>query len=175
MFFGWRRLLLRTFGARVGRNARISPSVVVWAPWNLAVGDESAIAHHVDCYCVDRLVIGSHATVSQYSLLCTASHDISTPNMQLISSPVIIDNQSWICAGAFVGPGVTVGEGAVVGAMSVVTKDIEAWTVHAGNPARMIKRRRILSAPPSASATTAAGRLMATQSGTHESVDSDVA
>ncbi len=65
--------------------------------------------------------------------------------MQLISSPVTLEDQSWICAGAFVGPGVTVGEGGVVGAMSVVTRDIEAWTVHAGNPARMIKRRRIRS------------------------------
>ena len=146
IFFGWRRLLLRSFGARIGRNARISPSVVIWAPWNLTVGEESAISHCVDCYCVDEVVIGSHATVSQYALICTASHDISTPNMQFTSSPVILEDQCWVCAGAFVGPGVTVSEGAVVGAMSVVTKDIEAWTVHAGNPARMISRRQILSA-----------------------------
>src|SRR5262245_43790317 len=74
--FGWRRWLLRLFGASIGHNARISSSVRIWAPWNLVVGDESSIAHDVDCYCVDRLTIGHHATVSQYSLLCTASHDI---------------------------------------------------------------------------------------------------
>ncbi len=144
IFFGWRRFLLRTFGARIGKNARISPSVLVWAPWNLTVGEESAISHHVDCYCVDELVIGNHATVSQYAMICTASHDISMPNMQLISSPVVLEDQCWVCARAFVGPGITVKEGAVAGAMSVITKDIEAWTVHGGNPARMISRRRIL-------------------------------
>ncbi len=145
--FGWRRWLLRAFGAKIGKNARISPSVVIWGPWNLTVGDESAIAHHVDCYCVDKLVIGNRATVSQYTFLCTASHDISDPNMKLISSPIVLGDQCWVCSGVFVGPGITVHEGAVLGAMSVVTRDAEAWTVYAGNPSREIKRRVINSGP----------------------------
>ena len=139
--FGWRRLLLRFFGARIGRNARISPSVKIWAPWNLTVGDEASIAHQVDCYCVDRLTIGHHATVSQYAFLCTASHDISDPNMKLITAPIVIADQSWICAGVFVAPGVSVGTGAVIGAMSVVVKNVDSWTVVAGNPAKKIKER----------------------------------
>jgi putative colanic acid biosynthesis acetyltransferase WcaF len=141
VFFGWRRFLLRCFGARIGKNARISPSVRVWAPWNLVVGDEVAIAHDVDCYCVDRLTIGDHATVSQYSFLCAASHDISDPHMKLITAPIQIGSQSWVCAGVFVSPGVTIGEGAVAGAMSVVTRDVEPWTVVAGNPAKRIRER----------------------------------
>lgn len=141
ILFGWRRLLLRLFGAKVGRNARISPSVHIWAPWNLAVGDEAAIAHHTDCYCVDRLIIGNHATVSQYSFLCTASHDPADPHMKLISSPIIIEDQAWVCAGAFVGPGLSVGEGAVVGARSVLTKDVPPWTIVAGNPAKVMRDR----------------------------------
>jgi len=159
IFFGWRRFLLRIFGANIGKNARISPSVKVWAPWNLTVGDESAIAHHVDCYRVDRLTIGSQTTVSQYAILCTASHDISSPNMQLTSSAIVLEDQSWVSAGAFIGPGVMVCEGAVVGAMSVVTKDIEAWTVHAGNPARMIKQRRIKTQQEESTDTAAADQL----------------
>ena len=143
--FAWRRMLLRLFGADIGKNARISPSVLVWAPWNLTVGDESAVSHHVDCYCVDKLVIGNQVTVSQYAMICTASHDISTPDMTLISSPVILEDQCWICARTFISPGITVKQGAVAGAMSVITRDIEAWTVHAGNPARMISRRQILT------------------------------
>lgn len=141
ILFGWRRWLLRLFGATVGRNARISPSVQIWAPWNLTVGDEAAIAHQTDCYCVDRIVIGNHSTVSQYSFLCTASHDPSDPRMKLISAPIIIEDQAWVCAGAFVGPGLTVGEGAVVGARSVLTKNVEPWTIVAGNPARVIRQR----------------------------------
>lgn len=145
ILFGWRRFLLRCFGAKIGKNSRISPSVRVWAPWNLTVGDEVAIAHDVDCYCVDRLTIGDHATVSQYSFLCTASHDISDPHMKLISAPIQIGGQSWVCAGVFVSPGVTIGEGAVAGAMSVVTRDVEPWTVVAGNPARFLKTRELSS------------------------------
>ncbi|MEQ9411983.1 MAG: hypothetical protein RIK87_30005 [Fuerstiella sp.] len=141
--FGWRRMILRLFGAAVGRNARISPSVSIWGPWNLVVGEEAAVAHHADCYCVDRLVIGNHATVSQYSFLCTASHDVTDSHMRLTSAPITISDQAWVCAGAFVAPGVTLGEGAVAGAMSVVTRDVEPWTIVAGNPARMIRRREL--------------------------------
>jgi len=135
--------LLRIFGASIGSNVRISPSVKVWAPWNLTVGDEAAIAHDVDCYSVDQLTIGSHATVSQYTFLCTASHDVSDPHMRLISAPITVEDQAWVCAGVFIGPGVTVGKGAVVGAMSAITRNVAEWTIVAGNPARVIKTRRI--------------------------------
>jgi putative colanic acid biosynthesis acetyltransferase WcaF len=139
--YAWRTLLLRAFGARIGRNARISPAVRIWAPWNLTVGDEVAIAHGVDCYCVDRITIGSHATVSQYAFLCTASHDVTDPHMRLTTAPIVITDQAWVCAGAFVGPGVTLGEGAVAGARAVVTRSVAPWDIVAGNPARVIKRR----------------------------------
>jgi len=139
--FGWRRCLLRLFGAKIGRNVRISPSARIWGPWNLVVGDESSIAHDVDCYCVERITIGRHATVSQYTFLCTASHDIADPNMRLTSAPIVVGDQAWICAGAFVAPGVTIGAGAVAGARAVVTRDVPPWTVVAGNPAVYLKDR----------------------------------
>lgn len=141
ILFAWRRFLLRCFGATIGRNARVSPSVKIWAPWNLTVGDEAAIAHDVDCYCVDQLRIGRHATVSQYAFLCTASHDIQDPHMKLISAPIEVADQAWVCASVFVGMGLTIGQGAVVGAMSVVTKSVEPWTIVAGNPARPVGTR----------------------------------
>jgi putative colanic acid biosynthesis acetyltransferase WcaF len=141
--FGWRRWLLRCFGATVGRNVRISPSVRIWAPWNLTIGDEASIAHHVDCYCVALIKIDDHATVSQYSFLCSASHDISDPNMALTSAPIHIESQAWVCAGAFIGPGLHIRQGAVVGARAVVIKDVNAWTVVAGNPARLVRQREL--------------------------------
>ena len=107
------------------------------------MGEEAAIAHHVDCYCVDRIHIGNHATVSQYAFLCTASHDVSDPNMRLTTAPITISDQSWVCAGVFVAPGVILGEGSVAGAMSVVTRSVDPWTIVAGNPARVIRRREI--------------------------------
>ena len=139
----WRRLLLRLWGARIGRGAKIDPSVRIWAPWNLDLGEEAALGHHVDCYNVARVTIGPHATVSQYAFLCTASHDVSDPHMRLIHAPIVLAGQSWVCAGAFVAPGVTIGEGAVAGARAVVVKAVEPWTIVAGNPARAIRKREL--------------------------------
>jgi putative colanic acid biosynthesis acetyltransferase WcaF len=68
--------------------------------------------------------------------------------MELTYNPIIIKDQSWVAARAFVGPGVTIGEGAVVGACAVVTKDVEPWTVVAGNPAKFIKNRVIKKSTP---------------------------
>jgi putative colanic acid biosynthesis acetyltransferase WcaF len=139
--FAWRRLLLRTFGARLGDDSVIHASVRVWAPWNLEMGHGSCLGPNVDCYSVDRVVIGDCVTVSQSAFLCTASRDINEPAMPLVTAPIWLGNQSWICAGAFIGPGVAVGEGAVVGARAVVVRNVQPWTVVGGNPARVIGAR----------------------------------
>lgn len=140
---GWRRFLLRCFGARVGAGAHPYPSSRVWAPWNLVMGEHSCLSHQVDCYCVDKIELGPHATVSQYSLLCTATHDYTRPDMPLVTAPIHIGAHAWVTADVFVGPGVTVGEGAVVGARSSVFRDIDPWTVVAGNPPKLIGPRVI--------------------------------
>jgi putative colanic acid biosynthesis acetyltransferase WcaF len=141
--FGWRNFLLRLFGARVTSSTRIDPTVRVWAPWNLTVGADSSIGHHVDVYNVAAITIGNQATVSQYSYLCAASHDLSDPNMKLTATPIDIRDAAWVCAKAFVGPGVTIGRGAVVGACGVAVKDVGDWEIVAGNPARPIGRREL--------------------------------
>lgn len=138
---GWRRFLLRLFGARIGRAAVVHPSARIWAPWNLAIGDYGCLSPGVDCYAVDRITIGRHATVSQYSFLCAASHDIDSADMALTTAPITIGDHAWVAADAFVGPGVVIGEGAVVGARASVFKNVPPWTVVVGNPARMIRSR----------------------------------
>jgi len=143
---GWRRLLLRIFGAEIGRNVHPYPSARVWAPWNLSMGDASCLADRVDCYCVARVVIGAGATISQYSYLCTASHDYLSAAMPLVAAPIVIGENAWITADVFVGPGVTVGDGAVVTARSSVFSDIEPWVVARGNPAAPV-RPRVLKDP----------------------------
>lgn len=140
-FHGWRRFLLRLFGAKVGKGAHPYPSAKIWAPWNLEMGDHSCLASDVDCYSVDKIVLGAHATVSQYSYLCAAGHDYRDSSMPLTTGPIIIGERAWIAADVFVGPGVTVGEGAVIGARSSLFTDIKPWIVAAGNPARTIKKR----------------------------------
>lgn len=139
--FGWRRFLLRCFGARIGHKANIYPTTKIWGPWNLVMADYACLGPDVDCYCMDTITIGANATVSQYAYLCTGTHDISDPHMKLQHSPITIGASAWVCADAFVAPGITIGEGAVVGARGCVFKNVEPWTVVGGNPAKFIKKR----------------------------------
>lgn len=138
-----RRGLLRLFGARVGKGVQIMPSVQIWAPWNLSLGDHATVSHGVDLYNPDRIEIGAHATVSQRAFLCTATHDIDHPNMPLRTAPVRIGAGAWICAEAYVHPGVAVGVDAVAGVRAVVLRDVAAGEVVGGNPAKFIRRRNI--------------------------------
>ncbi len=147
---GGRRALLRLFGARVGRGVKIMPSVSVWAPWNLSLGDYASVSHGADLYCVDRIEIGAHATVSQRAFLCTASHAIDHPNMPLTTAPVRIGDGAWVCAEAYVHPGVTLGPDSVAAVRAVVLHDVEARQVVGGHPARFL-RMRVISAPASGS------------------------
>jgi putative colanic acid biosynthesis acetyltransferase WcaF len=140
-FFGtWRRFLLRMFGARVG-IAWLHQSTRVWAPWQLEIGDEVYIDEQVRLYNAYGLKIGSRTMISQNVFLCTASHDYAHPQYPASGGAISIGDDIWICADAFVAPGVHVGRGAVVGARAVVTRDVEPWTVVAGNPARFVKQR----------------------------------
>lgn len=140
---GWRRMLLRLFGAHIGPGCRISPSCFVWAPWNLEMGTLSALGDSVDCYTMDKISIGSKVAVSQRCFLCTGSHDITSLRRPLITAPIRIDNHVWVAAETMVMPGINIGEGAVIGARSIVTKDIPAWTICAGHPCRVIKDRTV--------------------------------
>ncbi len=141
LLHGWRRCLLRLFGAKIGRGVRVYPSALVWAPWHLEMGDFSCLGPQVDCYCVAPIRIEAHAVVSQYSHLCSASHDYELPDFPLVTKPIVIGEGAWVATDAFIGMGVTIGKGAVVGARASVFKDVEAWTVVGGNPARFIKNR----------------------------------
>ena len=112
--------------------------VGVWAPWNLEMGDHACLSEGVDCYCVEKIRIGAHSTVSQYSFLCTASHDHHMATMPLVAAPITIGERVWITADVFVGPGVTIGDGAVVTARSSCVQRPAALEVVAGNPTRVV-------------------------------------
>lgn len=137
----WRNFLLRLFGAKIGKNVQINPSAKVFIPWNLEIGDWSAIGFDVLIYNLGVLKIGEKVTLSHKSHICGGTHDYCEESLPLIKSDITIEGGAWVCAEAFVGPGVTVGEGSVLAARGVAVKDLESWSVYGGNPAKLIKER----------------------------------
>ncbi len=131
----WRIFLLRLFGAKVSWSAFVYGSTRVWYPPNLYVEESAALGPGVICYTMAKIRIERYAVVSQRAHLCCGSHDIQTPSFQLIARPITIRANSWVCAEAFVGPGVTVGTGAVLAARAVAFRNLEPWRVYTGNPA----------------------------------------
>lgn len=139
----WRCLLLKLFGAKIGKGVHPYPTATIWAPWNLAMGDHSCLSDGVICYSVDKISIGAYSTVSQHSFLCTASHDYFHEDMPLVSAPIDIGERAWITADVFIAPGVSIGEGAVIIARSSVFQDIPPWVIARGNPAEIYKSREL--------------------------------
>ena len=144
----WRLWLLRVFGAVIDGEALILPSCRILIPRNLEIHDGSALGDDVEIYNYAKVAIGKMTVVSQYSYLCTGSHDYTRTDMPLIWAPITIGDNVWVAADVFIAPGVTVGSGAVVGARSVVTKDMPPWMVCAGNPCRPLKPRILHSGGP---------------------------
>lgn len=139
---GWRRQLLRAFGARIGAHVHPYPRTRIWAPWNLVMEEGSSIDNDVTCLNNTLLHLGPWATVSQQSFLCTASRDLDRPGRPAIGAPIHIGAGAWVAVQCFIGPGVRIGDHAVVGARSTVTRDVAPLSVVAGAPPRLLRMRR---------------------------------
>jgi putative colanic acid biosynthesis acetyltransferase WcaF len=141
LLWGWRRMLLRLFGAKVGRHVHIHPSVRIMIPWNLEIGDYATVGSRAILYALGPIRIGASATVSQNTHLCAGTHDYHDRTMPLVKAPIDIGAEAWICADAFVGPGVSIGARAVVGARAAVFKAVPAGMIVIGNPAKILRNR----------------------------------
>jgi putative colanic acid biosynthesis acetyltransferase WcaF len=142
---GWRAMLLRTFGAKIGRKVTLRRTSRVFYPWLFELGELSTLGDAAEVYNLGRIAIGNRVTVSQEAYLCAGTHDYTRADMALLSIPIVIEDDAWICARAFVHPGVTVHKGAILGACAVATHDLEAWKIYGGNPARAISDRPALT------------------------------
>jgi len=142
VLYGWRRFLLRLFGAKIGRHVIIRPSVTITYPWKVIIGDYSWIGDNVALYSLGEIKIGANSVISQQSYLCAGTHDYQSLAFDIYSPPITIEDEVWIATDVFIAPGVTVGKGAVVGARSSVFKTIEGGWVYAGNPLLKIKPRK---------------------------------
>jgi putative colanic acid biosynthesis acetyltransferase WcaF len=142
-FHPWRALLLRLFGAKLGACVRVHGSVKVWLPANLELGDCVLIGPRVQLYNQGRITIGARSVISQRAHLCASSHDLADPHFQLVLRPIVLGEQCWVAAEAFVGPGVALSDRAVLGARAALFDDAEVGGIYLGNPAQRIGTRRL--------------------------------
>ncbi|WP_244908371.1 acetyltransferase [Cereibacter azotoformans] len=134
--------MLRLFRAKIGRQVHIYPTVRITIPWNLKIGEFAAVGDRAILYALGTITIGARATVSQGAHICAGTHDLTDPARPLLKPPILIGEDAWVCADAFVGPGVTIGAGAILGARGVTMRDLPPGTRAAGNPARIIKGKQ---------------------------------
>ena len=139
--YGFRRFLLRLFGAKIGKNVIIRPTVRITYPWKVVIGDFSWIGDDVVLYSLGEIEIGENVVISQKSYLCAASHDYLKQDFPIFEKKITIDDECWLATDVFVAPGITIGKGTVVGSRSSVYKDLPANKVCIGNPAKIIRER----------------------------------
>ena len=138
--------ILRLFGANVDWSCSISGGAEFVDPWNLSMGALSSIDKECCIRCRGKVTIGEKCCISRGVDLLTGSHNIFSPNFEMVTAPITIEDNVWIATKATIGKGTTIGTGAVVAAQAVVIKDVEPWTVVGGNPAKFIKKRVIKDA-----------------------------
>lgn len=142
-FHAWRSILLRMFGAKIGKGVHVYPKVEIWAPWNIELEDNCGIANGANLYSQGKIHIGKKTVISQGVQICTGTHDYTKIGFPLITKPIFIGDDVWIASDSFVHPGVNIGDGAVIGARSVVNKDMPAWMVCSGHPCKPLKERTL--------------------------------
>jgi len=125
----------------------IHPSVNIAIPWNVVVGDFTSIGDRANLYSLGPITVGANTTVSQGAHLCAGTHDHTRADLPLVKSPICIEDGVWICADAFVGPGVTVGSHAIVAARAALMADAPPWMIVGGVPAKVIQARPPLANP----------------------------
>lgn len=135
--YGWRRWLLRKFGAEVGHGVLVRPTARVTYPWKVRLGNYCWIGDHAELYSLGPISVGDNAVVSQRTYVCAATHDYKRITFPLVAKPVIIEREAWIAADCFIAPGITIGTGAIVGARSTVLASVAPATIVAGHPAQL--------------------------------------
>jgi acetyltransferase-like isoleucine patch superfamily enzyme len=128
-------------GRPVGEHFRLIPPIYADCGKNIGVGARVFINQNCTFYSLAEITLGDDVMIGPNVSLITSEHPVAPSQRRafLLGKPITIGNGVWIAAGATVIGGVTIGENAVVAAGSVVTRDVPANTLVAGNPARVIR------------------------------------
>lgn len=140
-----RNVVLRLLGAKIGKRVRIYPSAEIFFPWNIELGDEVTVGPKVQLYSLGKITIGDGTLISQGSHLCAGTHDYNKRNLPLQTPGIKLGEGVWVCADAFLGPGISVGDFSIVGARAVVVKSFPELSIIGGNPARLLRKRPVPS------------------------------
>lgn len=135
-------IILRLFGAKIGKGVVIKPGVSVKYPWLLEIGDYSWIGEDVWIDNLAQVSVGSNCCISQGAMLLCGNHNYKLPTFDLIVKPIAIKNGAWVGAKSTVCPGVTLHEGAILSVGGIATTDLDANKIYQGNPA-IYKRERM--------------------------------
>ena len=128
-------IMLRMFGAKIGRGVIIKPSVIIKYPWKLSIGNHSWIGEQVWIDNLDQVTIGNHCCISQGAMLLCGNHDYTKGTFDLVINSIILDDGVWVGARGLIGPGVHLKKNSVISAATIQTKSTEMNCVYKGNPA----------------------------------------
>lgn len=142
----WRLLWLRLFGAQLHGTPFVHQRARIQIPWHITLHDRSCVGDRANLYSLAPVLLEARAVVAQEAYLCTGTHDLADPHLSLQVAPIVIGEDAFVGARAFILPGRTIGARAVVGACAVVTRDVPADTVVGGNPAVALRSRQIRGA-----------------------------
>ncbi len=135
-------LILKLFGAKIGKEVRIKPYVHIHYPWKLTIGNYTWLAQ-CSIENLAQVTIGNHVCISQQAMLLTGNHNYSKISFDLITKPIVLEDGVWIGAKAIVCPGVTAASHSVLSVGSVATKNLAAYAIYQGNPAVKVRDRVI--------------------------------
>jgi acetyltransferase len=142
-FISIKILILRMFGAQIGKGVIIKNEVRIKAPWNLRIGHNCWIGEKVWIDNLDKVFIGDDVCISQGAMLLTGNHDYTLSDMPYRNAPILICDGAWVGAQSTVCPGVTINKYAILTVGSVATKDMEESGIYQGVPAVKIRTRVI--------------------------------
>jgi putative colanic acid biosynthesis acetyltransferase WcaF len=140
-FYGWRRFLLRSFGAKIGKGVLLRSTVKVTYPWNIEIGDYCWIGEDTVLYSLGKIKIGSNVALSHKVYINTGGHEYDKISFDIFGEPVVIEDECWLTTDVYVAPGVTIGKGSIIAARSSVLKSMPGGKICVGTPAIAIKDR----------------------------------
>jgi maltose O-acetyltransferase len=136
-----RRFFYRLAGIRIGRGSAIHTGARFYDPSGVAIGKDTIIGEGAVLDGRAKLSIGDHVAFASEVMIYNAEHDINDERFSPRREDVVIEDYVFIGPRAIILPGVTIGKGAVIGAGAVVTKDVPAFSIVGGVPAKVIGER----------------------------------